>query len=131
MNKPYTFICAVLGIQALTLTDKKATLSDEQLDSIEAVLAHKDKLINEQKEKLASKEDELAAKVSELTKKEEELKAKEEKIAELQAKLDAKPGDDSKQVVDNGSKADKSDAQTEAEVYVQTVNSARKLFNQV
>ena len=131
MNKSYTFICAVLGIQALTLTDKNASLSEEQLDSIEAVLAHKDKLINEQKEKLASKEDELSAKVSELTKKEEELKAKEEKIAELQAKLDAKPGDDSKQVVDNGSKADRSDAQTEAEVYVQTVNSARKLFNQV
>ena len=104
MNKTYTFLCAVLGITALELTNNKASLSDEQLSAIENHLA------------------DLGKKVE----------ARDKTIADLQAKLAAKPAVESKQVVEDnkpggGEPAPKNDV----EAFVDTYNSARALFDEV
>lgn len=102
MNKTYTLICALLGIEAISLADGKATVTDEQLGKLEAALAAKD------------------AKVSELS----------AQIADLQAKLAAKPAEQSKQVVDEGKPSDNA-PKTDVEAFVDTYNSARQLFKEV
>ena len=109
MNKTYTFICAVLGISAIALTDNKASLSDEQLASIEDALAEKDRLCNEQKQTLADRD---------------------KTIADLQAKLAQKPAEPSKQVVED-SKPGEPQPKNDVEQFVDTYNSAKKLFAEV
>ncbi len=74
MKKKFQLICAQLAIEAIALTEGKASLSDEQLEAIEAALK--------------AKEDE----VSNLN----------QEIAGLKAKLDAKPAADTKTVVEEG-----------------------------
>ena len=111
MNKTYTFICAVLGISAIALTDNKASLSDEQLDAIENALADKDKTVNEQKKT---------------------IEQRDATIADLKAKLDAKPAASTTTVVEDnkpggGEPAPKNDV----EAFVDTYNSARALFDEV
>lgn len=109
MNKTYTFLCAVLGITALELTDNKASLSDEQLSAIENHIAELGKKVEDRDKTIADKD---------------------ATIADLQAKLAKKPADESKQIVDSGSKGEPSD-KSEAELYCETVNSARALYNEV
>ena len=103
MNKTYTFICAVLGISAIALTDNKASLSDEQLSSIEDALAEKDRLCNEQKQT----------------------------IADLQAKLDKQPAEPTKQVVEDRKPGGDPAPKNDVEQFVDTYNSAKKLFAEV
>lgn len=102
MNKTYTFLCAVLGLTALELTDNKASLSDEQLSAIENHLA------------------DLGKKVED----------RDKTIADLQAKLAAKPAAESKQVVED-SKPGEQQPKNDVEQFVDTYNSARALFNEV
>ena len=116
MIKTYTFLSAILADKPLTVSDGTATVTVAQLDAIEDALADKDKTVNEQKAALEAKDS--------------EIKAKDQTIADLQAKLAQKPADNSKQIVDNGSKGE-SAPKTEAEAYCETINSARKLFNLV
>ena len=103
MNKTYTFLCAVLGISAIALTDNKASLSDEQLTALEDALAEKDRLCNEQKQT----------------------------IADLQAKLAAKPAEASSQVVEDNKPSGAPGPQNDVERFVETYNSAKKLFDEV
>ena len=103
MNKTYTFICAVLGIEAFALTDGKATVTGEQLSSIEDALAEKDRLCNEQKQT----------------------------IADLQAKLAAKPAEPTKQVVEDNKSGGEPAPKNDVEQFVDTYNSAKKLFAEV
>lgn len=114
MIKTYTFLSAILADKPLTVSDGTATVTVAQLDAIEDALADKDKTVNEQKAALEAKDS--------------EIKAKDQTIADLQAKLAQKPADNSKQIVDNGSKGEPA-PKTEAEAYCETINSARKLFN--
>ena len=102
MNKTYTFLCAVLGITALELTDNKASLSNEQLSAIENHLA------------------DLGKKVED----------RDKTIADLQAKLAAKPAVESKQVVED-SKPGEQQPKNDVEQFVDTYNSARALFDEV
>ena len=102
MNKTYTFLCAVLGITALELTNNKASLSDEQLSAIENHLA------------------DLGKKVED----------RDKTIADLQAKLAAKPAVESKQVVED-SKPGEQQPKNDVEQFVDTYNSARALFDEV
>lgn len=53
------------------------------------------------------------------------------KIADLEAKLAAKPAASTTTVVEDSKPGTKSEPQTDAEAYCQTVNSARKLFNSI
>ena len=98
------------------MTDGKAYLTEAQLESIEAALAEKDKLAGDRQAQIEAHE--------------ATIRDKDATIADLQAKLAKKPADESKQIVDNGSKGEPSD-KSEAEIYCETVNSARKLFNEV
>lgn len=102
MNKTFTFLCAVLGITALELTNNKASLSDEQLSAIENHLA------------------DLGKKVED----------RDKTIADLQAKLAAKPAVESKQVVED-SKPGEQQPKNDVEQFVDTYNSARALFDEV
>lgn len=102
MNKTYTFLCAVLGISAIALTDNAASLSDEQLTALDNALKEKD----------------------------DALAAKDKTIADLQAKLAAKPADESKQVVEDSKPGDNA-PKNDVEQYVDTYNSARALYNEV
>ena len=104
MNKTYTFLCAVLGISAIALTDNKASLSDEDLVKIDNALKAKD----------------------------DALAAKDKTIADLQAKLAAKPADNSQQVVESSKQSpDHKEPQNDVERFVETYNSAKKLFDEV
>ena len=116
MIKTYTILSAILADKPLTVTDGTATVTVAQLDAIEDALADKDKTVNEQKAALEAKDS--------------EIKAKDQTIADLQAKLAQKPADNSKQIVDNGSKGEPA-PKTGAEAYCETINSARKLYNLV
>ncbi len=102
MNKSYTLICALLGIEAIAIADGKATVTDEQLGKLEAALAEKDAKVSEQ-----------AA-----------------LIANLQAKLAAKPAEQSSQVVDEGKPSDNT-PKSDVEAFVDNYNAARQLFNEV
>lgn len=103
MNKTYTFICAVLGITALELTDNKAALTGEQLASLENHIA-------------------------ELRKKVEDRDAT---IADLQAKLDKQPAEPTKQVVEDNKPGGEPKPKNDVEQFVDTYNSARALYNEV
>lgn len=111
MNKTYTFICAALGLQAIALSDSKASLTDDQLSKIEdAMKAADDKARG------------LEAKVAELTSK---LEAKDSDIADLQAKLDSKPAEDSKKVTETSRQAPAADEDD----FVTVGASAKKLYD--
>ena len=103
MNKTYTFLCAVLGITALELTNNKASLSDEQLSAIENHLA------------------DLGKKVED----------RDKTIADLQAKLDKTPAEPSKQVVEDNKPSGAPAPKNDVEQFVDTYNSARALYNEV
>ena len=102
MNKTYTFLCAVLGITALELTNNKASLSDEQLSAIENHLA------------------DLGKKVED----------RDKTIADLQAKLAKQPAEPTKQVVEDSKPGDNA-PKNDVEAFVDTYNSARALFDEV
>ena len=108
MNKTYTFICAVLGISAIELTENKAALSDEQLASIENHIA-------------------------DLRKKVEDRDAT---IADLQAKLDKKPSETTSQVIDDTKKSagneDETDEAPDAfKSFVDTTNSTIEMLKNI
>ena len=103
MNKTYTFLCAVLGITALELTNNKASLSDEQLSAIENHLA------------------DLGKKVED----------RDKTIADLQAKLDKQPAEPTKQVVEDRKPGGDPAPKNDVEQFVDTYNSARALYNEV
>ena len=116
MHKTYKFLSAILADKPLTVTDGKASVSEAQLDTIEAAIADKERIAEERQQTIAAHE--------------ATIREKDATIADLQAKLAKKPAENSKQVVDSGSKGESAD-KTEAEIYCDTVNSARKLFNEV
>lgn len=111
MIKTYSFLSAILADKPLTVKDGNATISAEQLDCIESAFAEKDRLCNEQKQTIADRD---------------------KTIAELQSKLAAKPADASTQILENSKKESPSASEkSDAEIYCDTVNSARKLFAEV
>ena len=103
MIKTYTFLSAILADKPLTVSDSTATVTVAQLDAIEAALAEKDRLCNEQKQT----------------------------IADLQAKLAAKPAEASSQVVEDNKPSGSAGPKNDVEQFVETYNSAKKLFDEV
>lgn len=103
MIKTYTFLSAILADKPLTVKDGAATVTAAQLDAIEAALAEKDRLCNEQKQT----------------------------IADLQAKLAAKPAEASSQVVEDNKPSGSAGPKNDVEQFVETYNSAKKLFDEV
>lgn len=109
MIKTYTFLSAILADNPLTVNDGKAAITAAQLDCIEDALAKKDRLCKEQKKT---------------------IEERDATIAELQAKLAAKPAASTTAVVEDskpGGDAPKNDV----EAFVDTVNSARALYDEV
>lgn len=103
MIKTYTFLSAILADKPLTVKDGTATVTVAQLDAIEDALAEKDRLCNEQKRT----------------------------IADLQAKLDKKPAEPTKQVVEDNKPGGDPKPKNDVEQFVDTYNSARALYNEV
>ncbi len=110
MNKTYKFLSAILADKPLTVSDGKATISTEQLDCIEDALADKDRLCNEQKQTIEDRD---------------------KTIADLQAKLDKKPAEPTKQVVEDNKGGGEPTPKNDVEQFVDTYNSARALYNEV
>ena len=103
MIKTYTFLSAFLADKPLTVKDGAATVTAAQLDAIEDALAEKDRICNEQKKT----------------------------IADLQAKLAAKPAEASSQVVEDNKPSGTAGPKNDVEQFVETYNSAKKLFDEV
>ena len=103
MIKTYIFLSAILADKPLTVKDGAATVTAAQLDAIEAALAEKDRLCNEQKQT----------------------------IADLQAKLDKQPAEPTKQVVEDRKPGGDPAPKNDVEQFVDTYNSARALYNEV
>ena len=103
MIKTYTFLSAILADKPLTVKDGAATVTTAQLDAIEDALAEKDRIYNEQKQN----------------------------IADLQAKLAAKPAEASSQVVEDNKPSGTAGPKNDVEQFVETYNSAKKLFDEV
>lgn len=103
MIKTYTFLPAILADKPLTVKDGAATVTAAQLDAIEDALAEKDRICNEQKKT----------------------------IADLQAKLAAKPAEASSQVVEDNKPSGTAGPKNDVEQFVETYNSAKKLFDEV
>lgn len=103
MIKTYTFLSAILADKPLTVKDGAATVTVAQLDAIEDALAEKDRLCNEQKQT----------------------------IADLQAKLDKQPAEPTKQVVEDNKPGGALAPKNDVEQFVDTYNSAKKLFAEV
>lgn len=103
MIKTYTFLSAILADKPLTVKDGAATVTVAQLDAIEDALAEKDRLCNEQKQT----------------------------IADLQAKLDKQPAEPTKQVVEDNKPGGAPGPKNDVEQFVDTFNSAKKLFAEV
>ena len=109
MIKTYTFLSAILADKPITVKDGTASVSTAQLDAIEAALADKDRICNEQKKT---------------------IEERDATIADLQAKLAAKPAASTTNVVEDG-KPGEAETKTDVEQYVDTYNSARALYNEV
>lgn len=103
MIKTYTFLSAILADKPLTVKDGAATVTVAQLDAIEDALAEKDRLCNEQKQT----------------------------IADLQTKLDKKPAEPTKQVVEDNKPGAELKPKNDVEQFVETYNSARALYDEV
>ncbi|MCH5234754.1 MAG: ATP-dependent Clp protease proteolytic subunit [Muribaculaceae bacterium] len=106
MEKTLTLLCALLAVNAFKLEDGKTSITEQQLDSIEAALSEKD------------------SKISQQTKEIEDLKKQNQ---DLQAKLDKKPGAETSQVTEDskGSKEEKSDVDN----YVDDWNNAKAAYD--
>lgn len=110
MNKTYTFLSAILADKPLTVSDGTASVTVAQLDAIEDALADKNRLCDEQKKT---------------------IEERDATIADLKAKLDKKPAEPSKQVVEDNKPGGDPAPKNDVEAFVDTVNSARALFDEV
>ena len=110
MIKTYTFLSAILADKPITVKDGTASVSTAQLDAIEAALADKDRICNEQKQTIEDRD---------------------KTIADLQAKLDKQPAEPTKQVVEDNKPGGTSAPKNDVEQFVDTYNSARALYNEV
>ena len=110
MNKTYTFLSAILADKPLTVSDGTASVTVAQLDAIEDALADKNRLCDEQKKT---------------------IEERDATIADLKAKLDKKPAEPSKQVVEDSKPGGDTTPKNDVELFVDTYNSARALFDEV
>lgn len=106
----YTYLSAILADKPLTVSDGTATVTVAQLDAIEDALADKNRLCDEQKKT---------------------IEQRDATIADLKAKLDKKPAEPSKQVVEDNKPGGDPAPKNDVEAFVDTVNSARALFDEV
>lgn len=109
MIKTYTFLSAILADKPITVKDGTASVSTAQLDAIEAALADKDRICNEQKQTIEDRD---------------------KTIADLQAKLAKQPAEPTKQVVEDSKPGDNA-PKNDVEAFVETFNSAKALFAEV
>ena len=106
MIKTYTYLSAILADKPLTVSDGTATVTVAQLDA----LADKNRLCDEQKKT---------------------IEQRDATIADLKAKLDKKPAEPSKQVVEDNKPGGDPAPKNDVEQFVDTYNSARALYNEV
>lgn len=109
MTKTYKFLSAILADKPITVKDGTASVSTAQLDAIEAALADKDRICNEQKQTIEDRD---------------------KTIADLQAKLAKQPAEPTKQVVEDSKPGDNA-PKNDVEAFVETFNSAKALFAEV
>lgn len=122
MNKTFTAICGLLSVEALAEIDGTISMTADNLRLIEDTLKQKDDALKANEDTIKLKDDTIALK-------EEALRTKDERITALEAQVEAlkaAPGSSTTQVVDEKGGED---AQSEVEKYVDSMNSAREMFN--
>ncbi|MDE6009405.1 MAG: Clp protease ClpP [Muribaculaceae bacterium] len=110
MLKTYTFLSALFADKPITVNNGFASISTSQLDAIENALSEKDRECKEHKATIAERDS---------------------RIAELEAKIAKLPAEDSRKIVDDGKSQTTAEPKNPVEAYVDTCNSARKLFDEV
>ncbi len=110
MNITYKHLSALLKVDAIAAPDGRATLTVEQLSTIE---------------------DELILAKGEIEDKARTIEERDKTIADLQAKLAAKPAEASSQVVEDNKPSGAAGPKNDVEQFVETYNSARALYNEV
>lgn len=98
--KNFAMLCGILALESIAIAENKASLSENQLQMIEDALAGKAKEIEDQKAENEA----------------------------LKAKLDEKPADTTKQVVDTKNPS-KTEEKSDVENFVDTYNSAKELYD--
>lgn len=122
MKKTFALIGQLLALEALTFTDGHCALTEEQADMLEASLAARDQKIKDTQATLTKAQEDHAT----------AIKDKDATIADLQAQIEAlkkAPGADTTHVVDD--KGNPSGAKTDEEAYIETINSARALYDEL
>lgn len=129
-NKPtmkvFPFLASLLAIEALAMADGSCTLTEAQVEAIEAKLKEASEAATAA---ATAKADADAAAAKAAADHAAAVEAKDAKIAELTALLEKKPAADSQQVIDNG--GNPSGGQNPVEDYFATHVSARNLFDRL
>ena len=145
MNKVFTRVCAILSCDHLESNEGKITLTDSQIDSLEAAIdADKQSIqsLNEQvqtlqteKQALASEKQQLETEKQALATEKQQLESDKQTLSAANTQLQAevtelkkKPADTSKQIVDDANKTPQNDV-TGMQALFQTRSNARQLFD--
>lgn len=124
--KVFPFLASLLAIEALAMADGSCTLTEAQVEAIEAKLKEASEAATAA---ATAKADADAAVAKAAADHAAAVEAKDAKIAELTALLEKKPAADSQQVIDNG--GNPSGGQNPVEDYFATHVSARNLFDRL
>ena len=132
MNKTFKFICQVLTLQSLAITDGKASLSEEQVNALETAFADKEADLAAKTQALEDREKAFKEANDKVAAHEATIKDLEAKVTALETEVTAlkkEPAASSAQVVNNKGGANLPEEKTVEEEYIETVNSANSLYD--
>lgn len=133
MKKIYALIGALLSVEAFAMEDGKTTLTESQMQSLEDAFKQKDDAFAKLKADFDAKVKEAEDSKTALTTANADLEARNTELASVKAELEAfkkKPAEEPHHIVDDAHRG-QSEARSEAENYIATLNTARSLFNQL
>ena len=145
MKKIFTSICAILACEHLLSNDGKVTLSDAQLDTLEAAIGADKQSINDlnaqvqalqnEKQQLEAYKQQLVSEKQSLENEKQQLEADKQTLSDANTQLQSeiselkkKPADSSSQIVDDAKNTPNNDV-TGMQALFQTRANARKLFD--
>ena len=126
MKKILTSICAILACEHVLSENGKVTLDDAQLDSLETAISADKQTI----QTLQGQVEALTTEKQTLASEKQTLEAANQQLSAEVATLKQKPADTSSHVVNDQHQEQHHD-KTDAQLYIETRNAARGLFNEI
>ena len=126
MKKIFTSICAILACEHLLSEDGKVTLEDGQLEQVETAISTDKQTISQ----LQAQVDTLTSEKQTLTNEKQQLTTANEQLTAEVATLKQKPADTTAHVV-NSQAQQQHQEKSEAELYFETRNNAKALFDMI